>query len=106
LALYTGATLYVFYPEMQVYNGLSGILHGLIVVGALIDCQKKMVTGYLLFIGIWVKILLEQQAGPDQALGELINARVAIEAHLVGAIAGIFVYAKLNMNTLRQQLKS
>lgn len=104
LALYTGGGLYIFYPENTLYNGLSGVLHGLIIIGALIDCQKGMKTGYLLFIGVWLKIVWEQYTGPSAELGELIEARVAIEAHLIGAISGIFVYAKLNRNALREQL--
>ncbi|WP_372768907.1 rhombosortase [Pseudoalteromonas sp.] len=104
LALYTGGGIYIFYPENTLYNGLSGVLHGLIIIGALIDCQKGMKTGYLLFIGVWLKIAWEQYTGPSAELGELIEARVAIEAHLIGAISGIFVYAKLNRNALRKQL--
>ena len=104
LALYTGGGLYIFYPENTLYNGLSGVLHGLIIIGALIDCQKGMKTGYLLFIGVWLKIAWEQYTGPSAELGELIEARVAIEAHLIGAVSGIFVYAKLNRNALREQL--
>ena len=79
-------------------------LHGLIIIGALTDCQKGMKTGYLLFIGVWLKIVWEQYTGPSAELGELIEARVAIEAHLIGAVSGIFVYAKLNRNALREQL--
>jgi rhomboid family GlyGly-CTERM serine protease len=104
LALYTGGGLYIFYPENTLYNGLSGILHGLIIIGASIDCQKGMRTGYLLFMGVWLKIAWEQYTGPSAELGELIEARVAIEAHLIGAISGIFVYAKLNRKALREQL--
>ncbi|MGB0858948.1 MAG: rhombosortase [Pseudoalteromonas spongiae] len=104
LALYTGGGLYIFYPENTLYNGLSGVLHGLIIVGALIDCQKGMKTGYLLFIGVWLKIAWEQYAGASAELGQLINARVATEAHLIGAISGIFVYAKLNRHALRENI--
>ena len=104
LALYAGGGLYIFYPENTLYNGLSGVLHGLIIIGALTDCQKGMKTGYLLFIGVWLKIAWEQYTGPSAELGELIEARVAIEAHLIGAVSGIFVYAKLNRNALREQL--
>ena len=104
LALYAGGGLYIFYPQNTLYNGLSGVLHGLIIIGALTDCQKGMKTGYLLFIGVWLKIAWEQYTGPSAELGELIEARVAIEAHLIGAVSGIFVYAKLNRNALREQL--
>lgn len=106
LALYCGIGLYAFYPEINIYNGLSGVLHGLIIFGALVDCQKKMVSGYLLFIGIWLKIAWEHLSGPDLELEALINARVAIEAHLIGAISGVFVYIKLNLDTLQTHLRN
>ena len=67
------------------------------------DCEKKYKTGYLLFIGVWLKIIWEQYSGPDPQIGELIDARVATEAHLIGAIAGILVYAKIKLKKLNEQ---
>lgn len=102
LCLYCGVALFMFYPENIIYTGMSGVLHGVIIIGALIDCSKKMKTGYLLFVGVWLKIAWEFYQGADPALAELIDARVAIEAHLIGAISGIFVYAKLFSAHLKQ----
>ncbi len=103
LSLYSSAALYIFYGQNEIYHGLSGILHGVIIIGALIDCEKKYKTGYLLFIGVWLKIIWEQYSGPDPQIGELIDARVATEAHLIGVIAGILVYAKIKLKQLNEQ---
>jgi len=88
LALFCGLGLYAFYPETHIYTGLSGLLHGVIVFGAIKDINTGMKSGYLLLIGVWAKVLWEQYSGPNADVGALINARVAIEAHLIGVIGG------------------
>jgi len=90
LALFCGLGLYAFYPDTHIYTGLSGLLHGVIVFGAIKDINSGMKTGYLLFIGVWCKVIWEQYSGPNAEVGALIDARVAIEAHLIGAIGGSF----------------
>ncbi|PAJ70138.1 rhombosortase [Pseudoalteromonas sp. NBT06-2] len=96
LALFCGLGLYKFYPQTHIYTGLSGLLHGVIIFGAIKDVNAGMKTGYLLFIGVWCKVLWEQYSGPNVDVGALINARVAIEAHLIGAIGGsLFLIEKL-----------
>ncbi|CAH9065793.1 hypothetical protein PSECIP111854_03755 [Pseudoalteromonas sp. CIP111854] len=89
LALWTGIGIWLMCPDIIIYTGLSGLLHGVIVWGALKDIQVGVRSGVLLFIGIWVKLVWEQIQGPSVEVGELINSRVAIEAHLIGAIGGL-----------------
>ena len=88
LALFCGLGLFFFYPQTHIYTGLSGLLHGVIVFGAIKDISVGMKSGYMLFIGVWLKILWEQYSGPSAEVGALIDARVAIEAHLIGVIGG------------------
>lgn len=97
-ALYISGGLYIFSPNSQIYYGLSGVLHSLMIVCALKDISLKRKTGYLIIIGVALKIAYEQFIGADPAIATLINARVSVESHLFGAIAGAFVYAKLYMN--------
>lgn len=73
------------------YAGLSGILHTLLVYGAMNDIKKQEKTGWLLLIGIAAKVLYELIVGPAQYTKELIQADVAVEAHLIGCIAGILM---------------
>ena len=93
-AVITSLGLYWFSPELTQYVGLSGVLHGVFVWGAIWDIRHKDKTGYLLFIGVWLKIAYEQVYGASQEVSQLINANVAIDAHLWGALAGT-LYALL-----------
>ena len=84
-------SLGIFYhsPLLMQYVGLSGVLHGIFVFGATMDIWSKDKTGYLLFIGVWIKIAHEQVYGASSDVSELIEANVAIDAHLWGAIGGL-----------------
>ncbi|ALS98859.1 rhombosortase [Lacimicrobium alkaliphilum] len=88
-ALVTSVGLYLLVPELQWYVGLSGVLHGLFAWGALSDIRTGRRTGWLLLLGLAVKIGYEAAFGGDQSVSRLIEARVATEAHLLGAISGL-----------------
>lgn len=91
-ALFTSLALYHFDPNLNRYVGLSGILHGVFVWGACLDIYHKEKTGYLLLVGVVIKIIHEQMFGASEDLAELIAANVAINAHLWGAIAGLIAF--------------
>ncbi len=89
--------LYLFSPDIQIYVGLSGWLHCFITLGALLDIKHKIQSGWLILLGVIAKVTYEQWQGPDTELAALIDANVAIDAHLYGVICGllpglIFVY--------------
>lgn len=88
LTALTVSTGLYFTSSITQYVGLSGVLHGLFVWGALHDIQSKERTGIWLFLGIWLKVIYEQIYGADNDIVQLIDANVAIDAHLWGAIAG------------------
>lgn len=81
--------LYYYTPELQQYVGLSGVLHGIFIWGAIMDIKQGDKTGYLLFIGVWLKIAHEQFYGASVEVANLIGANVAVDAHLWGAIGGL-----------------
>lgn len=83
----TGSTL-LFFAQYQHYAGLSGILHSYLVYGACFDIRKGDKTGWLLLIGIIAKVSYENIIGAAAETESLIEAAVATEAHLVGAIVG------------------
>ncbi len=91
-ALFTSLALYYLDPNLQRYVGLSGVLHGIFVYGACLDIYHREKTGYLLLIGVVVKIIHEQVFGASTDLAQLIAANVAINAHLWGAVAGLFAF--------------
>ncbi|TYK64820.1 rhombosortase [Colwellia echini] len=88
-ALVCSLGLYLFSPDISQYVGLSGVIHGIFVFGAIMDIRHKDKTGYLLFIGVWLKIAHEQYYGASEQVANLIDANVAIDAHLWGAIGGL-----------------
>nr|WP_237668687.1 rhombosortase [Vibrio toranzoniae] len=89
ISVVTGLALLL--SSIQVYVGLSGTLHGLFGLFALREALNGRKSSWLLVVGLIAKIAWEQFVGPSSTTGELINARVAIEAHLAGALAGGFV---------------
>jgi len=84
-------SLGLFYHNTSLiqYVGLSGVLHGIFVFGAIMDILSKDKTGYLLFIGVWLKIAHEQVYGASSDVSDLIEASVAVDAHLWGAAGGL-----------------
>ncbi|WGL15335.1 rhombosortase [Microbulbifer bruguierae] len=87
-ALWTGVSLHLFSPHIDLYLGLSGVLHGLIIWGGCLDIRARWRSGYLLVAGTWLKVGWEQVCGASAATARLIDAQVALDAHLWGAVAG------------------
>lgn len=102
-ALVCSLGIYLFTPEIQRYVGLSGVLHGIFVWGAINDIKKGWKSGYLLLIGVWGKVLYEQVFGASADVEAMINASVAIDAHLWGATGGLIypiaVYLKAKLKS-------
>ncbi|MEC7940737.1 MAG: rhombosortase [Pseudomonadota bacterium] len=86
ISLVTGLALLL--SSIQIYVGLSGTLHGLFGLFALREALNGRKSSWLLVLGLFTKVAWEQLIGPSSTTGELINARVAIEAHLAGALVG------------------
>ncbi|MCP3697860.1 MAG: rhombosortase [Aliivibrio sp.] len=86
ISLLTGSFLLL--SPMQSYVGLSGVLHGLFIWAAIEDIKQQRSTGWLLLVGVVAKIAWEQYFGASDSTVSLINANVAIEAHLIGAFCG------------------
>ena len=88
----TSVGLYFFAENLIWYAGLSGALHGMFVWGACMDINNKVHSGWLLLAGVGVKIGYEQLAGSSAQVAALIDAKVAVDAHLFGAISGLIIF--------------
>ena len=91
LCLGTSCGLFLFAPQMIWYVGLSGVLHGLFIIGAYFDIQNKFKSGWIMLLGVWLKVGNEQIYGASQNVAQLIEANVAIDAHLFGTITGSII---------------
>ena len=91
LSIGVGVGILWLSPSTQLYVGLSGILHGIIIVGAIIDVTKKYYSGYVLIIGTIIKVINEQLFNSPVAMSQLIEAKVLTEAHLYGLVTGLII---------------
>ncbi len=77
------------FTNMSVYVGLSGVLHGLFAFWALREVFEARRSSILLVAGLIAKVVWEQLYGPSTSTAAMIGARVAVDAHLLGAIGGL-----------------
>jgi rhomboid family GlyGly-CTERM serine protease len=84
--------LWWWMPEIRSYVGLSGVLHGLFLYGALREIRFYPTSGYVLSCVLIAKLLWEFFYGALPGSEDMTGGRVLTEAHLLGAIGGILVW--------------
>lgn len=87
-ALVVGLGLYFFNTYLVWYVGMSGVLHGLFVVGAWCEMQRFKSSGRFLLLLIVGKLMWEQWSGALPGSESMAGGNVVVDAHLYGAIAG------------------
>jgi len=90
-ALSVSAGLWFLQPGVSWYVGLSGVLHGLIVAGAVTalgDDRERLFAAAIL-VAIAAKLGWEQWNGAMPGTAELAGGSVVTEAHLYGAMGGL-----------------
>jgi len=85
--------LWWWMPDIRTYVGLSGVLHGLFLYGALREIRFYPTSGYVLVVVLIGKLLWEFLNGALPGSEEMTGGRVLTEAHLLGAIGGILVWS-------------
>ncbi len=91
-AITCGLAIHWFSLDINLYVGLSGVLHGFFFWGALMDIKHQEKTGYLLLLGVVLKIAHEQFYGASADVEALIESSVATDAHMFGAIGGLLAF--------------
>jgi rhomboid family GlyGly-CTERM serine protease len=93
IAMGASLGLYMFAPKVLWYVGLSGVLHGLMVVVLyqLIRSNPNDPIPYVVTVGLIAKIAKETIYGPISGTAELAGLPVVVEAHLYGLITGVMV---------------
>lgn len=85
--------LWWWMPEIRSYVGLSGVLHGLFLYGALREIRFYPTSGYVLTCVLIGKLVWEFFYGALPGSEDMTGGRVLTEAHLLGAIGGILVWS-------------
>nr|WP_050719957.1 rhombosortase [Aeromonas tecta] len=100
-----GLGIWWWCPQTQWYMGLSGALHGLFVWGAVQDIRHRRHSGWLMLLGVAIKLGLDFYSAGESPVAALIGARVHIESHLIGSGAGLLL-ALLPLSFETQSAKS
>lgn len=74
--------------QLERYVGFSGVLHGLFIMGARWEMQRYKTSGLVLLVVIVGKLVWEQMVGALPGSESMTGGRVAVNAHLYGAIGG------------------
>jgi len=74
--------------QFQRYVGLSAVLHGLFIIGGRWEMRRYPLSGVVLLVVIIGKVIYEQMYGALPGSETMTGGRVAVNAHLYGAIAG------------------
>lgn len=89
--LAVGLGLYFFADHLYRYVGLSGVLHGLLLVAPFVSKFYSRQIALCFLVVILLKVAWEQSGFyDDMAMAETIGGRVETRAHLFGMLAGLF----------------
>jgi rhomboid family GlyGly-CTERM serine protease len=85
-----GTGLYLFASDLSYYVGLSGVLHGLLVVSPFVSKFYSRKVALVFLSAIILKVIWEQSGFyDDMALASTIGGRVETRAHLLGVLSGL-----------------
>jgi rhomboid family GlyGly-CTERM serine protease len=82
--------LWIFNPQLQWYVGLSGALHGVLAAGLVQSLGKPRIETTVLGLLLLGKLAWEQFNGPLPGSEGSSGGHVVVDAHLYGAIGGLF----------------
>jgi len=76
------------YPDLDWYNGLSGLLHALLIHFSARLAKNERTIFWAILLAVWIKVLNETMhlySGYKNLVGDML---VISEAHLIGTIFG------------------
>lgn len=92
-AIVSSLGLYFFSPDVMWCVGMSGALHGLLMIGAIDWIRQGDRMGWVLLVAWTGKLVWEQTHGAMPFSVEAVGSAVVVDAHLWGAIGGLLYVA-------------
>jgi rhomboid family GlyGly-CTERM serine protease len=89
LSLFTGTALYLGAPAVQNYVGLSGVLHGLFLLGLVPMARQDDRIAIACLVYLAGKLAWEQVMGTPLSDEQAIGGAVVTLAHLFGTLAAL-----------------
>jgi len=93
--------LLIFNPTLAWYVGLSGVLHGMLVAGAVADIRSGDKTAWLLLSLVAAKLAWEQMAGALPGSEAAAGGVVIVDAHFYGGLCGLVPGVLFKLKTAR-----
>lgn len=94
-ALGVSLGLLLFHPDLRWYVGMSGVLHGMFVAGAVAGIHAGYRAEWLLLGFLALKLGWEQVQGAMPGTEDFVGGLVIVDAHLYGALTGLAVILAL-----------
>lgn len=89
-SLFISIGLLIISPELYRYVGLSGVLHGFLILALWVSPYYSSTVKYVFIAVIIGKVVWEQTPFySDAEIKTVIEGNVIVNAHLLGAIAGV-----------------
>ncbi len=82
-------SFWLFNPALTWYVGLSGVLHGMLVAGALAIVKQRPIESAVIVALVAAKLFFEQTVGPLPGSEASSGGDVVVDAHLYGAVGGL-----------------
>jgi rhomboid family GlyGly-CTERM serine protease len=76
--------------DLRWYVGLSGLLHGLLLAGAIAGVRSLPAESLVICAVVVAKLAYEQIAGPLPGSESVAGGAVVVNSHLYGAVGGAF----------------
>lgn len=83
------ACLFAFVPDMVWYVGLSGVMHGLFLLGLMRQSLQRDWIAVACLAYLFGKLAWEMAMGVPVSDEQAIGGKVALESHLYGAVAAL-----------------
>ncbi len=94
-AILISLVLYLSNPNLIWYVGLSGVLHGLLVLGGLYDYKVRRWESIFFLSIIFTKLLWEQIYGALPGSEDTAGGPVLVDAHFYGALSAVIWFTGL-----------
>lgn len=88
-----GIGLLLLDPQLRWYVGLSGVLYGLLLGGAIAEFQRQRLVAIVLAGYTIGKVTWEQLYGAAESSEKIAGGNVIVNAHLYGMISGALAVA-------------
>lgn len=80
---------FFFFPDVEWYVGLSGVLHGLMLVGSWVWLKAGERLAAVLILGLVAKLVIEAVGGPLPLAETAAAGPVLTQSHWLGALVSV-----------------